>query len=203
MATMVKRLVGALAAVLAMTGAAWAHCDTLDGPVVKAAQQALASGDVKPVLIWVKKADEGEIVGAFQKALAVRKLNPAAKDLADKFFFETLVRVHRAGEGAPFTGLKPAGSDLGPAVPAGDHALQTGSSTAIAGMLAKAVQHRLDERFAEVMAKKNFDKNDLAAGRVYVAAYVAYIHYVEQVYEVAAASPAHGHDSEAPAAHMD
>ena len=88
-------------AILAMPGVARAHCDTLDGPVVAAARQALETGNVKLVLIWVKKDDEPEITSSFQKALEVRKLGPAAKDLADSSFFETLVRVHRAGEGAP------------------------------------------------------------------------------------------------------
>ena len=97
-----------------------AHCDGLDGPVVKAAQKALAEGNVNLVLIWVQQNDEAEIKHAFEKTLAVRKLNAEAKELADLYFFETLVRIHRAGEGAPYTGLKPAGRDLGPAIPASD-----------------------------------------------------------------------------------
>jgi hypothetical protein len=86
--------------ILAAPDDARAHCDTLDGPVVKAAQQALETANVKLILIWVQEKDEPEIIDAFQKTLDVRKLNPTAKDLADRFFFETLVRVHRAGEGA-------------------------------------------------------------------------------------------------------
>jgi len=77
----------------------------MDGPVIKAAKQALETGDVNPVLIWVLKKDETEIRNAFQKTLAVRKLSPEAKELADMYFFETLVRIHRAGEGEPYTGL--------------------------------------------------------------------------------------------------
>src|SRR4026207_1638616 len=87
----------------------FAHCDGLDGPVVKAAQKALDSANLSPVLIWVQKRDEPEIKKAFQKTLAVRGLNPQAKELAEPSFFETLVRIHRAGEGASYTGLKPAG----------------------------------------------------------------------------------------------
>src|SRR5687768_5192543 len=79
-----------------------AHCDSLDGPVVKAAQQALASRDVRAVLIWVGAGDEAEIRSAFDQTLAVRELDPRARALADRYFFETVVRVHRAGEGAPY-----------------------------------------------------------------------------------------------------
>lgn len=75
---------------------AFAHCDGLDGPVVKAAQRALQTGDVNPVLIWVKPQDEAEIKKTFEETLAVRKLAPQAQAFADRYFFETLVRIHRA-----------------------------------------------------------------------------------------------------------
>jgi len=99
---------------------ALAHCDGLDGPVVKAAQRALETRNPALVLIWVQQKDEQEIRTAFEQTLAVRELSLQARELADRFFFETLVRVHRAGEGASFTGLKPAGRDLGPAIPAAE-----------------------------------------------------------------------------------
>lgn len=182
---------------------AQAHCDTLDGPVVKAARQALADGKVDSVLIWVQSGDEEEIKAAFQKALAVRNLSPAAKDLADQFFFETLVRVHRHGEGAPFTGLKPAGADLGPAVPAGDIALETGKIELVEKLLTDAVRAGLHKHFSDTLSKKNFDAADIAAGREYVRAYVEYIHYVEWVYE-GATEPSAGHYPEAAeGAHKD
>jgi hypothetical protein len=43
------------------------------------------------------------------------------------YFFETRVCVHREGEGAAYTGLKPAGLDLGPDIPAADKALESGN----------------------------------------------------------------------------
>ena len=52
---------------------AHAHCDTMDGPVVNTARMALEKGDVTPVLKWVRKNDEDEIKGQFQKTLTARK----------------------------------------------------------------------------------------------------------------------------------
>ena len=109
-------------------GLVFAHCDTMDGPIIKTAQKALETGDVNLVLAWIQKKDEAELKQAFQKAREVRKLNPSAKELADMYFLETFVRLHRAGEGAPYTGIKPAGSELGPAVEAADKALDSGSA---------------------------------------------------------------------------
>ena len=189
-------------AILLLSGAflAWprgaqAHCDGMDGPVVKAAQKALETGNVNLVLIWVQKKDEAEIKKAFQKTIAVRKLNPQAKELADTYFFETLVRTHRAGEGAPYTGLKPAGRDLGATIPAADKALENGKAEPLLKLLTETVQAGVREQFKQVMAKKNFSQDAVAAGQQYVKAYVEFIHYVERVYE-AAKNPAEGHSKE-------
>jgi len=174
-----------------------AHCDGVDGPVVTAAKQALEAGDVNPVLIWVSKKDESEIRNAFQKTLAVRKLNPEAKELADMYFFETLVRIHRAGEGEPYMGIKPAGRDLGPAVPAADKAIADGKLEPLYKILIDKIHEGLHEKFKEVMKKKDFKKNDVDAGREFVEAYVPFVHYVEALYDTAAKGGGHGHSQEA------
>lgn len=173
-----------------------AHCDGLDGPVVKAAQQALDTGNPALVLIWVQARDEGEIRAAFEHTRAVRSLGPEAKALADRYFFETLVRVHRAGEGAPYTGLKPAGRDLGPAIPAADKAIDEASIERLEKMLTDAMHERLRGQFTEVLAARTFKPGDVTAGREYVKTYVEFIHYVERLHE-AIATPAHGHAADA------
>jgi hypothetical protein len=171
---------------------ALAHCDGLDGPVVKAAQRALETRNPALVLIWVQEKGEPEIRRAFEQTLTVRALSPQARELADRFFFESLVRVHRAGEGAPFTGLKPAGRDLGPAIPAADEAVRLGSVEPIRRLLTAAIEERLRERFGDVAATKTFQPNDLAAGRAHVKAYVEFMHFVERLYEGTMSAP-HGH----------
>jgi hypothetical protein len=113
------------------------------------------------------------------------------------------VRVHRAGEGEPYTGLKPAGRDLGPALPAGDKAIVTGSVEPVVKLLTDGVHDGIEHRYKQVMARKNFKADDVVAGRKYVEAYVGYIHAVEKVHQ-AAAGDAHdqGHVAEAaPPAH--
>lgn len=169
-----------------------AHCDGMDGPVVNAAQKALASGDVNLVLIWVQKGDEETIRHAFDRTLAVRKLSAEAKELADMYFFETLVRIHRAGEGAPYTGLKPAGRDLGPAIPLADQALSTGKVDALVKLITDETRKGLVERYENAVKAQKFSPGDVEAGREYVRAYVTFIHYAERAYE-AASQPVAGH----------
>ena len=194
-----------LAAALVFPTPASAHCDGVDGPVVAAARQALDSGDPNPVLIWVQPKDEAEVRRAFNEAVAVRKLGAEAREMADRYFFETLVRVHRAGEGAPYTGLKPAGRDLGPAIPLADKAVTSGSEKELTAFAAKEVERGIHEKFVDLQRKRSFRPEDLAAGREYVASYVAFVHYVEGLHQAVEAT-AVGHYQEgqpAPAAHHE
>ncbi len=172
-----------MATVLATLAArdAASHCDTLDGPVVNTARVALDKGDVTPVLKWVKPRFEGEIRAAFARTLAVRKGGSEARELADGYFVETLVRIHREGEGAPYTGLKPAGAELGPAVVATDRALETGSVAELIRLVTAAADRGLRERFAHVLAAKKHADQSVAAGREYVEAYVDFVHYAERL----------------------
>lgn len=183
----IKRLITVLAVVFAVLlssfGEARAHCDTMDGPVVKAAQRALATRDVNLILIWVRQNDDAEIRGRFVQTLAVRRLNREARELADNYFFETVVRLHRAGEGEPYTGLKPAGTDLGPIIPLADNAIQNGSVAPLLKLFDANAQADIQMRFNDVISRKGFNVSDVEAGRKYVKAYITFMHHVEHVYE--------------------
>jgi hypothetical protein len=173
---------------------AQAHCDTLDGPVVKTALLALDKGDVRPVLAWVKEGHDREIQSAFAKALEARKRQPTSHEASDHRFLETLVRVHRAGEGAPFTGLKKAGEGVGAAVRAADHAVEKGSISGVEHALAEEISAGLHDRFATLNSRQP-PGADVAAGRAWVEAYVEYVHYVEQLENLARTKAGHGHHS--------
>lgn len=179
------RLVLPLAFALALAPEAAAHCDTLDGPVVKAAQGALDTGNVNLVMVWVQKTSEKEIQEAFTRTVAVRKLGGEARKLADQFFFETVVRLHRGGEGAPYTGLKASGLDMGPAIPAGDKALETGDLKPVWQLLNEKAHTTLHQKFEAAVKAKAFRADDLEGGRRAVAAYIAFTHYAGGLYRAA------------------
>lgn len=161
-------------------GIAGAHCDTLDGPVVTTAKTALEKGDVTPVLKWVKKGDEKEIRELFSKTQVARRQGKEAKELADMYFFETLVRIHRAGEGAPYTGLKEG--PVEPIIAASDRALESGASYSLVKLVNDAVAKGIHEHFEHANeAKKHVDES-IEAGRKFVEAYVEFTHYVERLH---------------------
>lgn len=186
----------ALVAAVALSRPAAAHCDTLDGPVVTDARAALAAGDPTLVLKWVSAADEPEIRAAFERTLAVRKLGGEAATLADTWFFENLVRVHRAGEGAPYTGLAPAGS-VEPGIAAADRAIAAGSSDELVAEISAHARAGVTERFERLRAAKAHAAHDLEAGRAWVAAYVDYIHYVEGLHVAIEREAGHAHGAAA------
>ncbi len=131
-----------------------------------------------PVLKWVSAKDGAPIRKAFDMTLAVRGESETAKTVADTYFFETLVRIHRATEGEDFTGLKPAGS-ADPAYATADRALVSGDITALADDVAGDVRKGIKERFTTVREKRQQAESSVEKGRAYVAAYVQYTHFIE------------------------
>jgi hypothetical protein len=171
-----------------------AHCDWIGGPVVASARTALANGDVTPVLKWIPAGHEQEIRDAFARALSARASGAEARAVADQWFFETVVRVHRASEGEPFTGLQGADYRPEPGIALADHALESNSLGELEAALASSLRTELRRRFsATVEAKKHAD-DDAAAGRHFVRLYADFVHYVDEVHRRVVASPAtHGH----------
>jgi len=167
-----------------------AHCDTLDGPVVMTAKIALEKGDVTPVLKWVQKKDEAEIKDQFQKTLTARKQGKEAKELTDRYFFETLVRIHRAGEGAPYTGLK--SEPVEPIIQAADKALDMGSDEHLVKQVTESVAAGIRERFNRVKETKKHADESVMKGREFVEAYVVFTHYVERLAADAGGAMHHG-----------
>lgn len=171
------------------------HCDSMDGPVVKAAMKALESGDVRAVLPFVPREGEAEVTAAFEKVMKAREQSLEAKDVADRHFFETVVRIHRAGEGAPFTGLKPAGLGQGPVVPMAEKAIERGSPEELVKLLTDAVEEQINERFERVMRlKEEASDKGVEEMREYVEAMLSLEVYSHKLYECAHSEP-HGEGS--------
>lgn len=179
-------LVGAgLVAVPFLTISASAHCDSYEGPIIPVAQEALRTGEMKPLLKWVDAEHETELKEAFERARSVAKESPAAKDLAELWFLETFVRIHREGEGAPYTGLKPAGS-MDPFYKEADAALEKGSVDDVAKTVASEVEKEIQKRFEKAKSLRESAEESPEAGRKFVDAYVEYMHFLEAVHDLLA-----------------
>lgn len=187
---------------LVLTSAtAGAHCDTMNGPVVKAARTALEQGDVRLVLIWVKPEAEPEIRSLFERVRSVRAQGDQARSVADRLFFETAVRLHRAGEGAPFTGLKETAEPPEPGIAEAEASISAHSPKALSAELTVLLQKGLEKSFHELESARNYRPEDVGAGRRYVAEYVRTIHHVERLYKALAADGAEHEEATVPHNH--
>ena len=165
------------------------HCDSLDGPVVTAAAHALAAGDVELVLPYVPAEGEDEVEAAFEDARAARTLGPAAREVADRWFFETVVRVHREGEGAPYTGLKPAGMDVGPVIPLAERAIAFGSPDELVDLLTSELAREVQRRLAGALHLQASADSDVPAAREYVEAMLGFEVWAHSVHEALRSRP--------------
>lgn len=166
------------------------HCASMDGPVVKAAMEALSNNDVSVVLPFVPKEGEAQVVETFEKVLGARAQGPEAREVADRHFFETVVRIHRAGEGGPFTGLKPAGLGYGPVVPVAEKAIEGGSPEELVELLTDAVEEQIRGRFERVIdLKREASGKGVEERREYVEAMLGLEVYSHKLYERARSEP--------------
>lgn len=183
----------AIAALIAAPLSAQAHCDSVDGPVASAALAALDAGNVNTVLPFVAPRAEAELTAAFEMARKARGAGPDAKSLADRYFMEAAVRLHRLGEGASYTGLKPAGRDLGPAIPAAEAALAAGRLDPVRDLIAHETERGLELRFAHALdaaseASAPSTAADVPAARERVHAELGFVQYVEGLHQATQAA---------------
>ena len=169
-----------------------AHCDTMDGPTAIDGMKALETKNINYALKWIMPEWEEELASIFNLSLKVRHLNDDAKELADRYFLENLVRIHRAGEGAPFAGLKPAGIPIDEKVAAADKCIEIGNVSPLEGLVSPEEMPELEKRLKKALTLKDFDLNDVRAGREYIEAYVSFFKFAEGENH----DHGHGHDDE-------
>jgi hypothetical protein len=172
----------------------WEANHAYSNPVNYFLTGSLDSGDVSADLPFVPEEGEAEITAAFGKVTKVRSQSPEAKDVADRHFYETVVRIHRAGEGAPFTGLKPAGLGHGPVVPVAEEAIETESPEELVKLLTGAVEEQIRARFERVMhLKREASTKGVKEMREYVEAMLGLEVYSHKLYTCAHGEGAHDH----------
>lgn len=168
-----------LAVLLAIPIQSLAHCDSVAGPVAKDVKLALESGKLDPVVKWIRAADEPELRTVFNSVIKVRRSGGEAASLADHYFLETAVRLHRASEGEPYTGLKPAAAVEEPAPAMVDEAIRTYSFKTLSDSVSSSIREELDRRIEMLKGARAHVNESPARGREYVRSYIELVHYIE------------------------
>ena len=163
--------------------ATFAHCDSYDGPVIKDAVKALKTNDVNLVFKWLKKGQEQEITALFNKTYSIKNGDKEVYEIVEKHFFETLVRLHREMEGAPYTGLKPAGSTK-QIIQMTDEAIKVGNVDEFLSKFNKHIEKVVREKYEKVAKLNKVKDNSTEQGREFVEAYVNYTHTIEALHDI-------------------
>ena len=157
-------------------------CDTMDGPVVTAAELALEMENINYVIPYVKKKFERELRDAFDRAIIVRELSGEAAEVADYWFFETAVRLHMLGDGKSYTGIKHSGLNRGPMITKTEEAIEIGDNTVLKEFLMNLIEESFENQFEEIMSKKEYDLNDVDAARDYITSVLEFIRFTHDLY---------------------
>jgi hypothetical protein len=188
----ITTLIAALAVIAVQASPASAHCDSREGPVVTAAGQALEKGDVKLILPFVKADQEQELTVAFDQTMAVRTRGPQVRELADEYFKETALRLHRVGEGAPYTGIKEQ-TEENPALEAAEESLGQGTPDAVLTMLDEKLRAKVSERYQGVLDARTAEaaNKTVETSRERVEAELMFEKYVVEISSAIDAEAAH------------
>jgi len=176
---------------VSMLPSVYAHCDTMSGPVAVAAREALQTGNLETVQIWVGKEQEEELRNKFQQCLSVYQQGGEVKELAKNYFIETAIRLHRAAEGMSFTGVKPA-QPLPPDIATAEKALEKQNVEIVTDLLTKELVTETQKWFEKAIQAKEHKYESIEAGREWVDAYVKYVIYVHGLHKKIKAGPKHG-----------
>ncbi len=174
-----------------LPAAAQAHCDRVNGPVATDAREALQSGQIAPVAIWVGPDEMAELESAFQQSLAAYKMGGDAREIAEQYFMSTTVRLHRMAEGFPFTGLKPA-QPLPEDIALAEQSLETGELQPVTDFLAEEMRTQTDRLFQQVLNEKAEKGESIEAGREWADAYVQYVIFVHDLHKRISSGAPHG-----------
>ena len=162
------------------------HPHSRNGPLMKAAQMALVTGNVNYVLIWVPEESENTLKNLLEKTCCERSARKNMQNRAIDWYFDTVSRFHSANKGALYPYLKPGGLDESLFAVKVERAVETGNFDEIIEIIPDTHAADVRERFHHVMDKSNFDRNNIAAGRAYVS---AFFDFLTSVYTIRSCIP--------------
>jgi hypothetical protein len=130
-----------------------------------------------------RSQQEQEIVYLFNKTNSLKSGDKEVYDIVKKHFFETLVRLHRETEGAPYTGLKPAGQTK-KIIQLSDQTIVDNNIDDLLIKLNKHIEKVIREKYKKVAVLSRTKNISIENGREYVSAYVDYTHTLEALHDI-------------------
>lgn len=157
------------------------HHNQLNAQVIKAAKMALDSGNVNYILIWVPEESENKLKNLLEKTCCESSTRDNIQNRAVDWYFKTVNRLHYASGWTSCPGMKSESIDENPIVLKVERAIETGNINEIFGVIPDTPTGDVRRRFCDVMNKKNYNVNNIAAGRDYVSSFIDLIVYLHNL----------------------
>lgn len=145
------------------------------GPMMKAAQMALESGNARHILIWLPEGSENTLRNLLEKACCEQY---SQKRVAADWYFENVQRLHRAGMRSNYSGIEDVIFGEMPVIRKADEAIETGNFEGLSGLVPDMDIPELRQRFDTIRGMRNYPAGNLSAGRTFVSAYLEFMLYL-------------------------
>lgn len=151
-----------------------------NGPVMSAAKKALETGKAHHILIWIPEASENTLKNLLEKACCERRIQTDGYDHIIDWYFATVRRFHSVGYGPRNLNISLKTLEEKTIISLVERACESGNFEEIAMVIPDIPAGELRQQFNDVMKKRNYDVENIAAGRVYVSEFTDFIAFVNR-----------------------
>jgi hypothetical protein len=152
-----------------------------DGPVISAAKRALETGNAHYILIWIPEESENTVKNLLEKAYCERYTQKNAYNHIVDWYFETINHLHSVHYGPYNLTISTKAPEEKTIIFLVERTCESGNFEEITTVIQDTPSGEMRQRFNDVMKKRNYGVENIAAGRVYVSAFTDFIAFVNNL----------------------
>jgi hypothetical protein len=152
-----------------------------NGPVIRAAKMAMETGNASYILIWLPKEAENTLKNLLERTYCENRTRKNTQNHSIDWYFKSVNRLHSRYGWPDYPGMKFKETDEETIALMVERAFESGNFEEINSIIPLNHSGDARERFHKVMMKRNYSVDDIAAGRVYVSAFIAFIVYLHNL----------------------
>lgn len=152
-----------------------------NGPGMDAAKKALETGKAHHILIWIPEELKSTLKNFLEKACCERNTRKNVHGHAVDWHFQTIHRLQSLYYGPHNLNITTKEPEEKAIILLVERACEGGNFEEITTVIPDTPTGDMPQRFNDVMKKKNYDVENIAAGRVYVSAFTDFIVFVNNL----------------------
>lgn len=155
--------------------------DSHNGPMMIAAKRALETGKAHHILIWIPEKSENTLKNLLEKVCCKRRIQADGHDRIVDWYFETISRFHSGYYGPHNLNISTKTPEEKSIIFLVESACESGNFEEITTVIRDTPTGEMRQRFDDVMKKRNYCEENIAAGRVYVSVFTYFIAFVNNL----------------------